>query len=173
LTKLKESETLRVKIDQVGHTVIVTASPRDSERQKRLGASEVIDYKAPDAVERLSRLGPYKYLFTASGDAASQKALAVLLPEGGKFASVLPRSVELAPNVDIVYTAFSQAAQKDEYSEWRAWWYQKYLPEVLVQGLIEPVKFAKVDGGLESLQQANQDVYDGKVKGKLVISPQD
>ncbi|KAH7066866.1 chaperonin 10-like protein [Paraphoma chrysanthemicola] len=157
----------------VGHTVVVTASPRDVERQKRIGASEVVDYKSADVVERLRELGPYKYLFTASGDAASQKALAALLPNGGKFASVLPGAAELPQDVEIVYTAFSQAAQKEEYSDWGNFWYQQYLPEVLAKDLVEPVKFTKVDGGLAALQQANQDVFDGKVRGKLVINPQE
>jgi NADPH:quinone reductase-like Zn-dependent oxidoreductase len=144
------------------------------ERQKKLGATEVIDYKAADVVDKLRKVGPYKYLFTASGDAVSQKALATLLePSGGKFASVLPSTIELPPNVDIVYTAFSQAAQKEEYSEWRDWWYQRYLPDVLSNGLIESVKFTKVDGGLSAMQQASQDVFDGKVRGKLVINPQE
>ena len=163
----------KTNLYQVGYTVVVTASPRDFERQKKLGATEVIDYKAADVVGKLRELGPFKYLFTASGDPASQKALATLLePTGGKFASVLPSNAELPPNVDIVYTAFSQAAQKEEYSEWRDWWYQEYLPHVLSKGLVEPVKFTKFEGGLSALQQASQDVFDGKVKGKLVIDPQ-
>ena len=134
----------------------------------------MIDYKAADVVERLRELGPYKYLFTASGDAASQGALASLLaPNGGKFASVLPLVVELPPSVEIVYTAFSQAAQKDEHSDWRSWWYQEYLPEVLSKGLVEPLKFTKAEGGLLALQQASQDVFDGKVRGKIVVDPQE
>ncbi|KAF1844404.1 oxidoreductase domain-containing protein [Cucurbitaria berberidis CBS 394.84] len=159
---------------QVGHEVVVTASPRDIDRQKRLGASEVVDYKATDVVEQLRTLGPYKYLFTASGDQASQKALVSLLaPKGGKFASVLPAAVELPSNVEIIYTAFSQAAQKDEYSDWRDWWYQDYLPEVLAKGSLEPSKFTKVEGGLSALQQASQDVFDGKFRGKVVVDPQE
>ena len=134
----------------------------------------MVDYKAADVVDKLRDLGPYKYLFTASGDPASQKALTTLLePTGGQFASVLPSTIELPPNVDIVYTAFSQVAQKVEYSEWRDWWYQQYLPGVLSKRLVEPVKFTKVEGGLPALQQASQDVFDGKVRGKLVIDPQE
>jgi len=167
------STTVSVNIRQVGHTVVVTASPRDIERQKRLGASEVIDYKSADVVEQLRAHGPYKFMFTASGDTASQKAMAALLPNGGRFASVLPGGIELPPNLEIVYTAFSQAAQKEEYKDWRTWWYQTYLPEVLAKGLVEPVKFATVDGGLAALQQANQDVFEAKVRGKLVVNPQE
>lgn len=135
----------------------------------------MVDYKAEDVVEQLRKLGPYSYLFTASGDATSQKALAALLPDGGKFASVLPTptGTEIASNVEVVYTAFSQAAQKDEYSVWRVWWYQDYLPKVLAEGLVEPLTFTKMEGGLAALQKANQDVFDGKVRGKLVINPQE
>jgi NADPH:quinone reductase-like Zn-dependent oxidoreductase len=169
----RNSKPISVNIVQVGHTVVVTASPRDTERQKRLGASEVIDYKAADVVEQLRAHGPYKHLFTASGDAGSQKALAALLPNGGRFASVLSSEIELPLNLEIVYTAFSQAAQKEDYGDWRTWWYQTYLPDVLAKGLVEPVKFTKVDGGLAALQRANQDVFDAKVRGKLVVNPQE
>lgn len=155
-------------------TVVVTASPRDVERQMQLGASEVVNYRDADIVDKLRKSGPYKYLFTASGDAASQKALASLVePSGGAFASVLPSTVELPSNVNVIYTAFSQAAQKDEYSEWRDWWYQEYLPRVFSESLVEPVEFTKVGGGLSALQQASQDVFEGKIKGKLVINPQE
>jgi len=159
---------------QVGHTIVATASPRDTERQKTLGATEVIDYKAADAVDRLRRLGPFKYIFTASGDAASQQSLAALLqPGGGRFASVLGGQVDLPSNVERVYTAFSQAAQREEHSAWRDWWYGKYLPKVLQEGLVEPTKYSKVSGGLAALQQASTDVFEGRVRGKLVVNPQE
>ena len=139
----------------------------------KLGATAVVNYRDADVFDKLRDLGPYKHLFTASGDAASQEALAALAPSGSKFASVLPSAVKLPSNVDIIYTAFSQAAQKEEYAEWRDWWYQEYLPKVLSEGLVEPVKYSKVEGGLSALQQASQDVFDGKFKGKLVVDPQE
>ena len=85
----------------------------------------MVDYKAADTVEKLRKLGPYKYLFTASGDPTSQQALASLLPDGGRFASVLGGDVELPSNVERVYKPFSQAAQLDENHEWRDWWYKE------------------------------------------------
>lgn len=114
-------------------------------------------------------------LFTiGSGDAASQKALASLLqPQGGRFASVLGGDVELPSNVERVYQPFSQAAQKEENGEWRAWWYREYLPKVLQEKLVEPVKFTKKDGGLAALQQASAEVFEGKIRGKVVINPQE
>jgi NADPH:quinone reductase-like Zn-dependent oxidoreductase len=110
---------LRFNNSQVGHIVVVTASPRDAERQKRLGASEVVDYNTADAVDRLPQLGLYSYLFTESGDVPSQQAFAaVLQPKRGKFASVLGGVVDLPSNVERVYTASSQARQRAEYSTW-------------------------------------------------------
>jgi NADPH:quinone reductase-like Zn-dependent oxidoreductase len=173
LIVLKQWSLVSFNTCQVGLTVVVTASPMDSDRQKRLGAATVIDYKSTDVVEHLRQHGPYEYLFTASGDVASQRALTALLPHGGKFASVLPGEIDLPPNVQLVYAAFSQAAQEEEHVAWRTWWYQKYLPEVLIKGLVDPVKFTNVKGGLAALQQATQDVFDGKVRGKLVINPQE
>jgi NADPH:quinone reductase-like Zn-dependent oxidoreductase len=159
---------------QVGHTVIVTASPRDSERQKALGASEVLDYKSAGVAEELRALGPYKYLFTGSGDPASQKTLASLLqPEGGQFGSVLGGEVELPSNVERVYRPFSQAAQQEEYSDFRTWWYSEYLPKVLQENLVEPAKFTKREGGLAVLQQASADVFEGKIRGKIIVNPQE
>ena len=35
------------------------------------------------------------------------------------------------------------------------------------------VSYTKVDGGLAALQTAGQDVFDGKVRGKLIIGPQE
>ena len=159
---------------QVGYTVIVTASPRDTQRQRALGASEVLDYKSPSVAEQLRKLGPFKYMFTASGDPASQKALASLLqPEGGKFGSVLGGDVDLPSNVERVYGVFSMAPQHEVNSEYRDWWYGEFLPKVLKENLVEPAKFTKREGGLGALQQASADVFEGKVRGKIVVNPQE
>ena len=161
---------------QVGHTVICTASPHSHSFLLALGASSVFDYKASDVLDQLRASGPFMYAMTASGDPASQHAIAELLqPTGGRFASVLPLSseVNLPSNVEVIYTAFSQAAQKDEYVDFRKWWYRTYLSSVLVSDSISMVSYTKVDGGLAALQKAGQDVFDGKVRGKLIIDPQE
>jgi NADPH:quinone reductase-like Zn-dependent oxidoreductase len=157
---------------QVGHTVIVTASTRDVERQHSLGASVVLDYKSPDIASQLLTHGPFTYLFTASGDAPSQLALAALLqPSGGSFASVLGGDVELPVNVTRVYLPFSQVSQNEEHAGFRAWWYGTYLPQVLSEGGVQAVKFEKREGGLGSLWAASREVFEGKVRGKLVVDP--
>ena len=136
-----------------------------------MGAAEVVDYKDPNVVDKLRELGPYKYLFTASGDGVSQKALASLLDDGGRFASVLGGDVQLPSNVERVYLPFSQAAQHAEHSQWRDWYFKEYLPKVLQEDLLEAVKYTKREGGVTALQQASADVFEGKVRGKIVVDP--
>lgn len=81
--------------------------------------------------------------------------------------------MELPSNVERIYKPFSQAAQFDENHEWREWYYKNYLPEVLRNNLVESDTYTKVPGGLGALQQASKDVFDGKVRGKLIINPQE
>jgi len=160
----------------VGHTVIVTASPRDFERQISIGASEVLDYKDPEVLAKLKTLGPFKYAISASGDETSQRAIASLLSEsseGGKFASVLGGDYEFPPNVERIYMAFSMVAQGEEYKDFAEWYYAGYLPEILSDGSVKPAAFVKRGGGLAGLQEASKDVFEGKVRGKLVVNPQE
>jgi NADPH:quinone reductase-like Zn-dependent oxidoreductase len=51
-----------IKFYHVGYTTVVTTSPRDLEREKEVGTTEVIDFKVADVVDKLRELGPYKYL---------------------------------------------------------------------------------------------------------------
>jgi NADPH:quinone reductase-like Zn-dependent oxidoreductase len=161
----------------VGYTVIATASPRATSHLKSIGASTVLDYKSPTVVDDLRALGPYAYFFTASGDAASQHAIADLLqPEGGKFACVLPgKDVELPRNVERVYDVFSGAAQKEGpvFEKFSKWWYSDYLAKAIRDRKIEPAAFEKRSGGLGAIQKAAGDVLGGSLRAKLVLNPQE
>lgn len=160
----------------VGHTVVATASPHSTPSLLALGASTVLDYHAPTILADLRAHGPFTYLMTCSGDVLSQSTIINLLsPTGGRFASVLPlgAGVDLPANVEIVYTAFSQAVQEEGHAAWRDWWYRTYLPSVLTSSTKSPIKFTKIDGGLSALQKASQEVFDGKVRGKIIIDPQE
>jgi len=161
----------------VGYTVIATASPRAMSHLKTIGASTVLDYKSPTIVDDLRALGPYAYLFTASGDPASQHAIAdILQPKGGKFASVLPGiDVELPSNVEKIYDRFSSAAQKEGpvFEQFSRWWYGDYLAKAIRDRKIEPAAFERRAGGLRAIQKAADDVLGGTLKAKLVLNPQE
>lgn len=161
----------------VGYTIIATASPRAASHLKSIGASTVLDYKSPTVVNDLRALGPYAYLFSASGDAVSQHAIADLLqPEGGKFACVLPgKDVELPGNVERIYDTFSGATQKEGpvFEKFSKWWYGDYLVKVIRDRKIEPPACEKRSGGLRAIQKAADDLLEGSFKAKLVLNPQE
>jgi hypothetical protein len=124
----------------------------------------------------LKALGPFKYLYSTSGDPASQQALATLLqPHGGKFASTMGGDVQLPENVERIYEFFGNVTQKEgsNFEGFAKWWYSEYLGKVISDSSIEPTPITKVAGGLGSLQQAADDMLDGKIRGKPVINPQE
>jgi NADPH:quinone reductase-like Zn-dependent oxidoreductase len=159
-----------------GYTVIATASPRAAAHLESIGASAVLDYKSPTIVSELRDRGPYAFLFTASGDPASQKAIALIMqPEGGKFASTLAGDVELPSNVERVYDSFTDISQKGgpEFEKFRRWWYGEYLEKAIRQHTVQPALVERRSGGLNAIMGATDDVLAGRVKAKLVLNPQE
>lgn len=155
--------------------VIATASSRGFDHLTKIGASQVLDYKDPDIVKKLREIGPFKYMYTTSGDAASQKALASLLgPEGGKFASTLGGDVELPKNVERVYEFFGNVTMKEgpQFEVFSKWWYSVYLPKA-ISGGIQPTPFKEIPGGLSVLQSSADAMLAGSIRGKPIVCPQD
>ncbi|KAE8150648.1 chaperonin 10-like protein, partial [Aspergillus avenaceus] len=158
-----------------GYHVVATASERKFDDVRKLGATDLVDYKDDQAVSKLKQFGPYDFAMTASGDPASANAISELLqPTGGEFASTRPASDEtnLAANVRLLYDAYSLTTQKPENASFTEWWYQQYLPDALA-GKVIPTPFDKRPGGLHAIQDACNDVLEGTVKNKQVLSPQE
>lgn len=152
---------------------MATASPHKFDYVRSLGASEVLDYKDEQIVEKLRELGPYDFIMTASGDAKGATAISdILQPAGGKFVSTRPKSEEmrLAANVSLLYDAFSMATQKEENATFTTWWYSHYLPMALAGG-VTPTPLEKRSSGLNGIQAACEDVLAGRSSKKLVFSP--
>ncbi|KNG84184.1 putative alcohol dehydrogenase [Aspergillus nomiae NRRL 13137] len=159
----------------VGYDVVATASPGKFDYVRSLGASEVVDYRDEQAVSKLKALGPYKFVMTASGDAAGAHAISdILQPEGGVFASTRPQSEEmhLADNVELLYDYYSMATQKPENAAFSKWWYEEYLPVALAGG-VTPTPLEKRAGGLSGIQNACEDIINGRSPKKLVLNPQE
>lgn len=151
----------------------MTASPRAADNLHKLGATQVLDYKAPDIESQLRGLGPFKFVMTASGDPTSQKVIGNLLqPAGGKFASTLGGEIDLPSNVERVYLSFEATPQRPEYKDYATWWYKTYLPAA-IQGGVEPAATEQRSGGLRAIQAAGEDVLSGRTKKKIILNPQD
>ncbi|KAK2753491.1 hypothetical protein FQN54_007881 [Arachnomyces sp. PD_36] len=159
----------------VGYDVVATASPRKFDYVRSLGASNVLDYKDDQIVDKLKQLGPYDFVMTASGDANGASAISdTMQPKGGRFASTRPKNEEmrLADNVELHYDAFSLATQKAENAAFTAWWYGDYLP-VALSGGVTPTPLEKRSGGLYAVQEACEDVIAGRSPKKLILNPQE
>ena len=76
-----------------GLQVVTTASPRNHDLLKSLGAKHVLDYKAPTVVEDISLLthGRLQYIYDCvSTDGSTQTAVKSLSTAGGKVVTLLP-----------------------------------------------------------------------------------
>ena len=134
----------------------------------------MVDYKDEQAISKLKALGPYEFVMTASGDVAGAHAISeILQPEGGVFVSTRPHSEEmhLAENVELLYDFYSMATQKPENAAFSKWWYEEYLPVALAGG-VTPTPLEKRGGGLSGIQNACEDVLNGRSAKKLIINPQ-
>lgn len=157
--------------EQAGYDVVATASPRKFEYVRSLGASEVVDYKNDQATSQLKAMGPFDFIMSASGDAASANAInEILQPQGGRFVITRPRNdqMQIAENVEYIYDFLSMVTQKPENSEFSKWWYDEYLPSALA-GKVVPTPFEKRNGGLGGIQQACDDLTGGKNVKKLIL----
>ena len=153
---------------------MATTSPRKFDYVYRLGANEVLDYNDEKIVPKLRGLGPYDFVVSASGDVKGANTISnILQPRGGKFGSTQPKKegMHLAPNVVLTYDIFSMATQKAENAEFTKWWYEDYLPMALAGG-VKPTPLEKRPGGLYRVQEACDDILQGRNVSELVFNPQ-
>lgn len=153
---------------------MATASPQKFDYVRSLGASEVHDYKDDQIASTLKRLGPFDFVMSASGDARGANIISdILQPAGAKFVSTRSKSEEmnLAPNVSLIYDAFSMTTQKAENADFTKWWYNDYLPAALAGG-VTPTPLEKRTNGLHGLQEASTAVLEGRTSKKLILNPQ-
>jgi len=158
-----------------GVKVIATASAQNHALVKSLGATEVVDYKDPDAVkkitEALKAAGEFAGAYDAIGLPPARKLCADVMQNfgGGFIADVL--NVEEGEKLpDNVKTAmcFAAAIQSQEPEVAQAVW-GKYVPEALANGTLKCKPDALVVGrGLENVQAALNKHKQG-VSGKKVV----
>jgi NADPH:quinone reductase-like Zn-dependent oxidoreductase len=166
-----------------GLDVITTASPRNFDLLKSLGAKHVVDYNSPTVVEDISKLthGRLEYIYDCHAtDNSTQTAVKCLPGAGGKIAtllfideSTLDRKVEVY--VPLLYKisgkAFPFAGKmlpaSEEDKVWGEVWCEK-MSELLAEGKIKgnPVK---VMGGLDAVADGFKFMQEGKVHAQKLV----
>jgi len=157
-----------------GLEVISTASKKNLEYVKLLGAKNVFDHSDPTAVDEIVKLLKGSD-FVGAYDAISSPQTLKLTVDivhqlgGGKIATVLAAPVEGLPsNVTAVgVSAVSIAVEQKEVGDavWR-----KYLPAALANGqlLAKPDPFI-IKGGLSHVQEALDTLKRGVSAAKIVV----
>ncbi|KAL4807423.1 zinc-binding oxidoreductase CipB [Aspergillus unguis] len=156
-----------------GYEVVTTASPRNLEYVRRLGASYVVDYNSASVVEELVQVLEGKTLAGAMdcvGFGATGSTVEVVARASGKkvVATVkggfeVPEGSPVTVKNLIAFTIKDNGVGKAVYED--------YLPKALKAGTFVPAPGPLVVGkGLESVQAAVDRLAQGTSAQKVVVS---
>jgi NADPH:quinone reductase-like Zn-dependent oxidoreductase len=155
-----------------GYEVITTASPKNFEYVKKLGASQAFDYKSPTVGEDL--LAAFKGKISAGaldciGFTAALVCVDVVYKSAGdKFVATV-KPVSLTPPEGMGIKHIFGVAIKD--NEVRKGIYEHFMPKALKSGAFVPAPEPLVVGkGLEKVQEAVDLIGKGVSAKKLVVS---
>ncbi|KAI0748384.1 GroES-like protein [Daedaleopsis nitida] len=169
-----------------GYKVISTASPRNFDLVKSLGATEVFDYKDPEVVSKIKKATGDS--ITKAVDAISEKSsqgitAEALSPKGGDVILVLGPASDATSRTDVkfkptlVYTALGRAftfgsgahyAVSDEDRTHMAAFLKK-LPKLVQDGAVKPLPIKLWEGGLAAVPDGLQHMREGKVSAEKIV----
>lgn len=173
-----------------GLTVVTTASPKNFDYMRSLGADAVFDYKSPTLVDDVRKFtdGKLAYTWDCQAEGESGRICAeAMASSGGKYAALLygtedkvrAANSKVEPAVTIYYSAFGEPwAYKGAYDavpadfEFAAPFWD-LSRKLLADGTVKPIRVIKNQGGsgLEGVLQGLQDMKEGKYSaGKLVYT---
>lgn len=163
-----------------GLHVIATASPRNFDLVRKLGADEVFDYKDPDcgAKIREATKDNLKLVFdTISEKSSVAISCAALSTQGGHYSSFPP--VKARPRDDVKYSstlAYTALGVKfsDDYPASQADYefgvkFWRLSEELINSGKIKAHPVEVRAGGLDVVPQGLQDLKDGNISGVKLV----
>ena len=163
----------------LGFKVFTTASPKNHEYLKSLGATEVIDHRDPEAVSKLVALAkaagtPLQYGFDAivEGNSAISSANA-LLASGGKGGKLVlsftwPEGHAKPDGIELSQTGAFRTGL--DLTELGSWLFNDYLPSAIKNKTIVPApKIQIVEGGIGAAQKAFDQLKAGVSATKVVV----
>ncbi|KAJ3529769.1 hypothetical protein NM688_g7808 [Phlebia brevispora] len=169
-----------------GYKVVTTSSPRNFDLVKSLGADAVVDYRDPETVNKLKETtaDSIHRAFDAVGEASSQQLSVQAFAAGpGKLVTTqAPKQEVQALRKDVVvqgtmiYTVFGR-----EIFMWGRRWpvsqedrehmaqFLKKVPELVRAGKIRPNPVKLWEGGLESINDGLQYMFDGRNSAEKIV----
>ncbi|KAM0276660.1 hypothetical protein ACHAQH_006522 [Verticillium albo-atrum] len=172
--------TLAIQLaHKAGLTVYATASAKHHVRLRELGADVVVDYSSGDAAREIlaasEKVG--KPIAWAVDAIASEQTLEQVVrvlkgstaTEPKKLATVVPWAATLDKPQGIETQDVRGDALWDRRADLAEWLCWEALPAWLESGEIKPLQHRVVEGGLEGLQSAMDQVQKGVSGEKLVV----
>lgn len=165
----------------MGFTVYGTASPKNFDSLKTLGASRLFDYKDPDIVSKVVDAVKedglvLKHVYRAAGDRAGSdlspcQQILLKTSGGGKIASAVGPLGPNTPQVEGVTATFVVPPQNPaERKKFFVQVFHEWLPAKLASGEYVPAPKAKVAGkGLDSLSKGLDELRGGVSNVKIVV----
>jgi NADPH:quinone reductase-like Zn-dependent oxidoreductase len=164
----------------IGLTVWGTASPKNHELVKSVGASEVFDYRSPNVVSEIlgtaekAGVTITRVLDSISENGTLELASDVLVKggKGGDMVTVLdwPEDLEKLKNVSLSQTAAYRTGA--DCAEIGAWFFNEWLQKAMEDGTVVPAQNIHiVEGGIGATQKAFDMLKAGVSATKLVIKP--
>ncbi|KAI0723729.1 GroES-like protein [Cerioporus squamosus] len=169
-----------------GYKVVTTASPRNHELLKSLGADVTIDYHDPDVVSKIKQAtgDSLKYAADMIGEFKTHKvAVDAIGPSGGKLVGLSPmRNAREFARKDVIVTEtllysvngrpFSLGpmqfpAQPQDRAHMVA--FLKQLPQLVRDGAVKPIPVKLWEGGLEEVLSGLQYMREGKVSAEKIV----
>jgi len=160
-----------------GLRVATTASPKNHEFLKELGAEVVFDYRDPEAPKKIKEWSEgriYHALDTVSLHGSTALAAEAFSDKGGTIITLLPvnRGNEgaLATRVEPIREFIYSALDKNEPLDYLAMteWYT-HLPDLAAKLKVMPLK--SWPGGLDAIPEALEYVRAGKTSAQKISVP--
>ncbi|KAL1947838.1 hypothetical protein VTO73DRAFT_13562 [Trametes versicolor] len=169
-----------------GYKVATTASPRNFELVKSLGADAVFDYRDADVVAKIKQATGDSV--TKAVDAISLKdsqriSAEVLAPAGGKVVLVLGpepgatdrKDVQFIPT--LIYTSLGRAFDFGPSTHFPVFpedrkqivEFLKKVPQLVKDGAIKPPAIKLWEGGLAAIPDGLQYMREGKVSAEKIV----
>ena len=162
-----------------GWKILATASPQHHDWLRKLGATEIFDYRDPEVVAKIGQAAKDRGLVVRRAlDPISAGSTLDLVPEalnaaggsGGKIATVVPRPVG-KPEPEGVEIGLSAAVRHaTDLKELGRWFFNDWLEKHLANGSVIPVpEIQIVDGGVSAAQKVFDQLKAGVSGKKLVV----
>lgn len=163
-----------------GLRIATTASPKNHQLIKDLGAEVVFDYRDPEAPSKIrqwaEQYGGLHHAFDCISEQGSAKLTASAFgPQGGTIIIILPvdknKEQSWPVNVELVHTLLYEVLDRKNEKEFAdiQEWYER-IPALIEEGKITGTPLKRWEGGLEGLTEALDYQRKGKVSAEKIVA---